>query len=58
MFLPVTQAWAKLALWRSPVWGLSLLKLHALSSLPSCLSFSPLRILLLQASSHKGQHWI
>lgn len=40
------------------MWGLSLLKLHTLSSLPSSLSFSPLRILLLQASSHKGQHWI
>lgn len=40
------------------MWALSLLKLHALSSLPSSLSFSPLRTLPLQASSHKNQHWI
>lgn len=40
------------------MWLLSLLKLRALSSLPSSLSFSPLRTLFLQTFSHKGQHWI
>lgn len=37
------------------MWGLSLLKLHALSS---SLSFSSLRTLLLQTLNHKSQRWI